>query len=487
LDKIRRNFFLRFILSILSGIAIFFAFPPFRTGFLAFLGFIPLLAASSENSKSNFFLGTAAGFLFYSLSFFWLYNLAGFFYMLLALYLSLFWGLFLYLVFALPSRGRVFTGAFTWFLLEIIVSCLFTGFPWLLLGLSQWQNFRILKIAGIFGIYGISFLVILANLALFHFFKKKHFTSLFLSLLIFGAVFVFPFERLQKTEAAGEMSVMVVQPGIISSEQKDPGKIFAALKELTWENINGGRPDIVIWPEGSLPDDIDRYPGLKKEVKKLAEKNASAVLLGTFSKAEGELLYNSAFLFGTDAVQVYNKNRLAPFGEFIPGGRWRVIRSVFQDTAGYIPMVKHGESKTLFILGDKRIAPLICFENVFPSMVAEFNMKGAEVFLVVTNDSWYGRFLGPYQHFAHNSMRAAESGKYFVQSSLSGISGVVSPGGHVLETVRKEGEQLFVAGVLFYKVPLIRGETIYSRLGDLPLFLISILFTGVVLCGMRKN
>jgi len=486
LNRIKQSFLLRLFLSFSGGILLFFAFPPFNAGFLAFFGFIPVLISSRENDKRNFLIGAAAGFVFYSISFSWLYPLAGFLYLLLPLYLCLYWGLFLHLLFLLPAKGRIFTGAFIWFFLEIIVSNMLTGLPWLLLGLSQWQNTHMLKIAGVCGIYGISFIVILGNLALFHIFRKKNAVSFFFSLLVFVLVFVFPYERLDSTMDSGRLDVMIVQPGVISKESRNPGEILNAVKNLTEKNIKIGNPSLVIWPEGSFPDILSDYPGFMKDIEVFCRKFSVSLIMGTFVN-EGNELYNSAIMFGHDGLQVYRKNHLVPYGEFILGGNWRFIRDIFEKTAGYIPNIKHGDEQKMFYMNGVKIAPLICFENIFPGMTKNSSKRKAEVFVVITNDSWYGTFSGPFQHFAHNALRAAESGRYFLQASLAGISGAVSPSGKILGAVEKEGRKLFVEGVVFTGIPLKKGSTFYSEHGDLALFIIAVLFTGVILCRKQKK
>ncbi len=476
---------MRFFLSLSSGIILFYAFPPFTAGYLAFFGFIPLFASSKEDSGSNFFFGTIAGFVFYSLSFFWLYRLAGFFYLLLSLYLSLYWGLFLYLLYKLPSNGRIFTGMFIWFFLEIIVSYLLTGFPWLLLGLSQWQEPRMLKTAGFCGIYGVSCLVILINLTIFHAFRRKYFLSFLLSIVIFVAIFILPLEKTQKMICSGTLKVMVVQPNIVSEENKQPEQIFELLRKLTSQNLKGSDTVLVVWPEGSFPDIFERYPSLVRKMRDLSHRYSLNILMGTFCPAQ-EGVYNSAVMFNNSLLQVYNKNHLVPYGEFILGGRYAVINNIFKKTAGYLPNVNPGKQQKVFDVNGKKIAPLICFENIFPEMTRQYDKNGAEVFIVLTNDSWYGMSAGPYQHFAHNIFRAVESGKYFIQAALTGISGIVSSEGKIVKVIEEDGKKMKVQGLLFYTVPMIQGKTFYSQFGDLPLFLLGIFFIGVILCRWKN-
>ncbi len=447
---------------------------------------VPLLLSAKENSGRNLLYGIVSGFAFYAISLSWLYNAAGLFYLMLAFYLSLYWGVFLYLVFALPERGRIFTAASIWVLLEIIKAGFMTGFPWLLLGLSQWQNPFVLKIAGLSGIYGISFLVVLANLTIFYVFRKKYLVSFFVSVIIFTGVFFLPREIVYgRIKDADMLAVMLVQPNIDASMEENPYKTLEAVESITLENLWNNRPEIVVWPEGSFPENIDEYPDVLERLKLLTAEHGFGLLLGTFTGAD-DCIYNSALLIAGDSVQSYNKVHLVPYGEFVPGGKCGIIRNIYWKIEEYIPETKHGDAPALFTAGDIRIAPLICFENVFPDMSADCVKQGGELFIVITNDSWFGRSAGPYQHFAHNAIRAAETGRYFVQSALSGISGIVSPYGFVENYVAEREEKIFVEGVLSGAVPLVKGKTFYSQFGDMPLFILSVVFTGVIICRRKR-
>jgi len=484
----RKNLFFSLSCSIATGIILSFAFPPSATWQIAFLAMIPLLISAGEDSWRNLLSGITAGFVFYVIVLSWLYNVAGPIYLLLALYLSVYWGVFLYLVFALPEKGRIFTAAFVWCLLEIIMSGLLTGFPWLLLGVSQWQNGRILKIAGLCGTYGISFVIVLVNLTVFYAFRKRYVVSFFVSAIVLIGICFLPGQAVyHRISSTGSLNIMVIQPDIDASIEENPYTTLKVVEAVMFENMEKDRrPDIVIWPEGSFPDNIDEYSDVLDGLKTLCKENDFRLILGTFTGTE-KAVYNSSLLVGGDSIQVYRKNRLVPYGEFILGGRCRVIRNIYEKIAEYIPVTIPGRELTLFTLGgNKKIAPLICFENVFPDMAGGYVREGGELFVVITNDSWFGRSAGPCQHFAHNALRAAETGRYFVQGSLSGISGVVSPAGVVENTIRQNGEELFVKGALYAAVPLVCGETFYSQTGDIPLFILSVIFTGVILCRHRR-
>ncbi len=151
--------------SILSGLLLILAFPPFDHEILAWIAFVPLLLATRD-SRHPFLLGYLFGFIFFSGTLFWLTNVTKIGFLLLILYLSLYPGIFAFLVAKCNFPARNFFAAGLWVLLEYIVSHLFTGFPWLLLGYSQYKNLRVIQISSIFGVYIISGLVVLINISL---------------------------------------------------------------------------------------------------------------------------------------------------------------------------------------------------------------------------------------------------------------------------------------------------------------------------------
>ncbi|MCX8082157.1 MAG: apolipoprotein N-acyltransferase [bacterium] len=478
------GFSLRLILSLTSGILFIFAFPPFNLWQIAFFSLIPLLIASREKDSKNFLIGLIGGFTFYSISFFWLYKLAGPVYLFLALYLSIYWGLFLYLIFVLPATGRIFTAGALWFFLEIIISYLLTGFPWLLAGLSQWNNSYLIKLAGIFGIYGLSFIVISGNFTIFYSFQKRHFVSWSISVIIFVTLFFSHFPQSLSTKNKGEtLKVMVVQPNI-DSFHRNPEKDIEKAKTMTIEYLKKEKVDVIVWPEGIYPDIIIQNIDIINDLKKITKKYNVGIILGTFTGNDKEI-FNSALLIEGENIQIYNKTHLVPYGEFIPGGRMKVITRIFEKMAGYIPYIKQGSELVPLSFRDRKIGVLICFENIFPYITATLTENEAELFVVITNDGWSKISTGPYQHFIHNPIRAVETGRYFIQSSLTGISGIISKNGSVENILSRSGSYLFIDGVIIQNIPVVQGKTLYSSFRDIPLFVLSVLITGLSICRKK--
>jgi apolipoprotein N-acyltransferase len=154
--------------------------------------------------------------------------------------------------------------------------------------------------------------------------------------------------------------------------------------------------------------------------------------------------------------------RLVPFGEYVPiesvltlGGRYsaRVVDAVGAFTPG-----------TEYAVGDmdgRRLGVSICYEAIFPDLLREFTVRGADLLVNITNDGWYGRTSAPHQHFAMAVFRAVENGKYLVRAANTGITAVVDPRGRVLERT-----ELFERRAIVREVPTVPGLTFYARHGD---------------------
>ena len=476
--KFKNNIFQKFFGCLISSILLFFSFPPFKFWFFAFFSFVPLFLICEEKKIINFFYGLFSGFIFYSFSLYWLKNVAGPIYLFLPLYLSFYWAIFLYSIFSFDTKKIILFGSCLWFFLEILVSNILTGFPWLLIGLSQYNNQYFLKIAKFTGIYGLSFLIIGSNLFLYTLFSKKLSIQNFFFLLI---IFVFfPISKFSERKIfKGEINVLLIQPNLIlkNIELEENKKIFnRLLKEVKYKNL-----DLVIFPEGIFQGNLYENKDLIKLLKKFSTRKYCGILLGTFTETEGNFYNSSVFINGQN-VDVYNKIKLVPYGEFILGERFRFVRNTFLKIAKYEPSLSKGKEFKVFQYKNFKFSSLICYENIFPQIVENFVRNGADFFVVITNDSWFEKSIGPYQHFYHNIFRSLENGRYFLQVGLTGVTGVINPDGKVEKILEKDGEKLFVDGFLFCPLKIYTSETLYSKYGIFPLFLFCLIITGILLC-----
>lgn len=476
-----------FFLSGLSGLILCFAFPPSRLWVVALVGFGPLLLSLREGENgANFIRGFIAGFVFYGLLLAWISRVAGPFYLLLALYLACYWGIFAALLFAFPRCCRVWVGTGLWFFIEIIEASAFSGFPWLPLGLSQWSAVNIRWVASLVGINGISALVMAVNLSLFAGVRYRRYFSFIIVALMFGTIaLIRPQNSLVPENHFLKIAAVQADAGYYG---QPPDVSFNKYLDLSlkWRGTRdtGYEPcDLFVWPESSYPDVfVDGCPE-DTSIKEFAQ--VTPVLFGTIISTEDGRLFNAAiFQKGYDGRQIYCKTHLVPYGEYLPGARFAPVRKIYNSIAGMVPGLSFPKKNQagIFSFSSVKFAPLICFENIFTDIGRQRRIDGAEFFVVMTNDSWYGKSLGPYQHFAHNVFRAIENRVYVVQVSTTGITGCVSPDGKVDTVLEIQGNRLFVSGVLYCFVHPQKEPTIYARAGDLPLTLLFMVLTGAYIC-----
>jgi apolipoprotein N-acyltransferase len=263
-----------------------------------------------------------------------------------------------------------------------------------------------------------------------------------------------------------------VQAAILQEDKWAPGELqrnFERHVALTEEAAARGAR-LVVWPESSVPWIIDRNPGVAADLRDLASRLRVHLLFGNDDREDGPDGRRGRIWVGAkmlspagDLSLRYHKMRLVPFGEYVPvesvltlGGRFsaRVVQAVGSFTPG-----------TDYAVGEvdgNRLAVSICYEAIFPDLLREFTARGADLLVNVTNDAWYGRTSAPHQHFAMAVFRAVENGKYLVRAANTGITAVVDPRGRVLERT-----ELFEARALVRDVPIVPGQTFYSRRGDL--------------------
>ena len=466
------------LLFILGSLLPCFSFPPFKLWQIAWFGFVVVLFLINKvNPLKSFLQGLLAGFVFYSFLLNWIYSVAGPFYLFVALYLAIYWAVFFSIIFSLPEKNRVIIAGCLWYFLEIINQHLLTGFPWIFIGLSQWSNPATARISSITGSAGLSSIIIAVNFAVYEALRYKKFLSVF-----FTAVILFFLSWLSVILTAYHSpdfnfkTIAAVQANCGYFGQ-DPEQSFEKYSLIT-EKI----PltcDLIVWPESSYPAILEEN---KKAMEYLIKKSFhTPVLVGSISKENGNI-YNSAYFFNNGNYYKYDKRHLVPFGEFVPGKRFKIVREIYKKFAGGIPEMKKGQHYQLFQLDSSKFLVLICYENIFPEMTVTSEKEPFDFIIVITNDSWYGNSFGPYQHFAHNIFRSFETGTPVVQVSTTGITGSVYPNGQVT-MMQKEKKHLFVEGTMLVAIPdYDKMKTIYEMAGETFVAMIFLLLTGVYLC-----
>jgi len=498
----------------LSAVLLTLSFAPFDLFFLAWFGFLPFFffLYKSQDYKTVFKGGVIFGFFYFLGNTYWIYHslyhygsvplsLSLFIVAILSLYLSLYTAFFA-LIYknllknALPSS---FYAPFIWVSFEVLRSYLFTGFPWALLGYTQYKFLIITQIADITGIYGISYLIILFNSFIFDLwsFKKQRIRYPLLpsipliicSIMVF-TVFTFTMlyglKRLYEPVDGVVFKSAIVQGNIPQDEKwdfKKMNEIFSIYKNLTLQ-AKTFNPQIVVWPEASVPFIWGKNKYFSSELVNFVKENNFYLLFGSIMERQQNKYTNSAILIDPNGVVAYyyDKIHLVPFGEYVP--LRKILFFVDKLTVG-TEDYHAGESYNVAISPFGKFATLICYEIIFPGQVRKFYQNGGQFIVNITNDGWFGNTSGPYQHFSMAVFRAIENRKPLIRAANSGISGYIDSKGKIINKTNLF-ERVFL-------VETVHGNgkiTFYTKYGDIfayLCFVFSLIFViGNISFGGKK-
>jgi apolipoprotein N-acyltransferase len=482
------------LLCFLSAVLLILSFPNFNLEFLAWFGFVPLfLALNKKSQKQTFLLFFITGILFWSGIVYWLVHvtLAGT--IVLVLYLALYFGAFGLVIRPMTRRSTPYTLIFipsAWVLFEYLRSHLLTGFPWALLGYSQYLNLPFIQIADVTGVWGVSFLVMMVNVAIVEIIwsvterlrsRLKIVVILLISFLFLTLSYGYlRLSRLSQINALDPLRISVIQGNIpqhLKWEESSRDFIIDRYLALSSEALKD-RPDLIIWPEAALPVVLEDEPSYYERVKEFIKKTKAPLLFGAVS-LRNTLYYNDAMLVSQNGELLarYDKLHLVPFGEYIP------LRKVlsFLETVVPIGDFSCGKEYTLFKV-PSQFAVLICFEDLFPNLSREFVKKGAGFLVNITNDAWFKKTSSPYQHLSASVFRAVENRVFLVRCANTGVSGFIAPTGGIISLVHdKSGNNIFVPGYKTGKIFASKQfSSFYTRYGD-SFIIVCFLF---MLCGI---
>lgn len=517
--KVIRNYRGRSILAILSGLLLWLSFPKIDQAYLAWLALVPLLLSlRGVNGRAGFMLGLAAGMVQNVGLFYWTVYAMNMFgdvplltaiavLLLLAAILSTFSALFGLGVTTLCRRPwQLVVGApALWVLLEWVRSWLFTGFPWELLGYSQYKYLWVIQIADLFGVPGISALIVLVNavlaLAVLHWVQKPWQSQVvtriqvarpaWLAAVLVAACLVYGVYRVhtigQEVAQAPGVRVALVQGNVGQDHKWDAA--FQMLTTAKYRDLSlkaaGKGADLVVWPETATPFYMFHDQVLTEMVVEGIKAAKTDFVIGTPSaetigNGRGYLYYNSAYLFSSrgELIDKYDKVHLVPFGEYVPMKRWlpflgKMVEQVGDFSAGHRGNVLKWDLAP--------IGMLICYEVIFPDLARAMVGNGARLLINITNDAWFGRTSAAYQHFSMAVLRCVENRRAMARSANTGISGFIDPCGRILAQTPLYEDRAPVG-----KVALMDHKTFYTAWGDWPLAMICLALVLIFAAGHYK-
>ena len=477
----------------LSGGLLFLSFPPYGIGVFGWVALVPLiLACSNAAPRRAAFLGWLTGAVFFVGSLYWLRHVTWAGYLALAFYCALYFIPFALLVARRPggwscmarakNLGWMVALAAVWAASEYLRATLITGFPWNLLGVSQYNQISLIQIAELGGVYLLSALMILVNAGIAVTILQytsglrragyKIHVEFMTVLFVLAAASSFGLRILLAPEALAEpIRAALIQlniPEVGNWELADPELIYQRLEQLTELTTHALDLDLIIWPETALPDFVRYSPRSAALVQRFAAAGVP-LLVGSMDMDwladGGQNYYNASMLFNTrgQLLGSYRKQHLVLFGEYIPfEEKIPLINALTPINSSF----QSGKETTLLRLPDdeRPFSVLICFEDTLPYLARRAARAGATWLVNQTNDSWFDPDCGSVQHLAHAVFRTVETRLPLLRCTNTGVTCAIDAKGNITQTLapRTEGFQTVAVTPADPDRPL----TFYTRHGD---------------------
>lgn len=544
MKKLLANLRVRYLLAALAGLMLAAAFPGIGISGFAWVAPAVLLAcARGKTGGQAFRIGYVGGLAHYLLSLGWLlhipvtgYPILGWF--ALSVYLAVFPATWVWLMYDKIGAGdwfgrqiQLIIGAAVWVGLEMTVSRLFTGFPWNLLGASQYQMLPLIQVASVTGVYGVSFLIIWLSLALYAAsyrivrhpgvrlgWQGEVMLPLGALVVLYGSGMMQLHERAQPGD---QLHATLVQPSIpqtmIWDEQQNDRR-FADLLALSTAALTN-ETDVLIWPEAAVPQMVRYDEATYDAVSGLARSNHVWMIIGSDDAVRREHptpgndadYFNASFLISPagELANWYHKRQLVVFGEYVPLTRWlpflqRLTPITGGFTSGTRPVtfdliLPHHEVDTNYATislvnpdgamvrrGGVKTSTLICFEDVFPHLARHYVKPDTDFLVNLTNDGWFGEGAEQWQHAASAVFRAVENGVPLIRCANNGLTCWIDAHGVIRKVFRDASGSIYGPGALTVDIPLRplgtdRTPTFYNEHGDIFGWSCVVIAVGVLL------
>jgi apolipoprotein N-acyltransferase len=466
---------------VVAGGALALAFPRMHWDGVAWIALTPMLVVALLRGPRRAFLwGWLGGFTFFLGLLQWLnftfqtfsaipFPLTWLPTMALAAYCGLWIALVMAVVGWIGTRSpeaALAVAPFVWVAAEWGRGHLFGGFPWGLLGYTQYTRLPVIQIAELGGVYAVSFVLLAVNAAVAGTIVlswRGAIVGIAAGGVLLAATVGFGMWRLRDPGPPPSARVTVMQPSIEQPLKWDPQhaetvlRIYIALSR----RAESERPALLVWPETATPTPLGRDPGLAALLRALAKSLDTAMVIGSIDveRKDPIVLRNSAYLLTERGIEGrYDKMQLVPFGEYVPLSR---VIGFVRGWAEFISELEPGSRTVVFPGPPAPFGVVICYEGIFPELVRDFVRNGARLIVNITNDAWFGRTNGPMQHLAMYALRAVEHRTAVVRAANTGVSAFVEPTGQISRRLA-----LFERDILTAAVSLRTRTTLYTRLGD---------------------
>lgn len=499
-----------------SGVLYAVSFPWIDLSFAAWFALVPLLIiVQKQTPRRAFYMGWLAGGVASTGLLYWTtiamnqygglpWPVTLIFLFLLAAYIGLYWAGFCFFLIWIRSKINfpdILLIPVIWTTLEWVRAHALTGFPWGLLGYSQYQNLTMIQMADLTGVYGVSFLIVLVNTAIMEGMglfnpmrRKKALTILVItgvSIILVRGYGEWQLNRFSQPSNRS-LEIGIVQANIPQHVKWDSAfrqETFNQYAQLT-HHVSKNELDLIVWPEAAMPFIFEDDPFFKQLVLDLARRENTPLLFGSpgriNNKPDEVRLSNSAYLVDAsgEIASRYDKIHLVPFGEYIPLSPIlffvdKIVEGIGDFAAGNRYTIMQLPSSDT---DEMRLGVLICFEVIFPDLARRFVRNGADLIVTITNDAWFGNSSAPYQHFSMAVFRSIENRVPIVRAANTGISGFIDATGRIRETT-----DLFTATAIADTISIFDQRTVYTQAGDIFTDICGIISIALILLRIRTG
>jgi len=491
----------RFWIPLLCGLLYSLCLPPFGgtlhialapMPLLAFAALIPLFYFATRMPRRRAFVHTYLHCAAMTLGqYYWIgFDTAGGFWILILIgvaLISLVWGAlyfaaamaFRYSMRRLPRLYIVIYPA-VWVLVEYFRTTTDLAFPWSYIGYGAVGIPPLAQLASVTGVWGLSYLIVIGNIALWELLRAYKSDAgsrrvQWRNVAVWGAltvaVSVWGAARMGAKPPQTPVAKIALMQSYMDQFHWGRGSLDTAVtvSDSMVKEAAKSKPDLIVFSESALMCYLDRRPEIRRHVLDWAKAADAPIITGALhwdyiNEAETRRdydTYNTAFLTDAsgDSLRRYHKILLVPFSEIMPfEANFPILSRVNLGGASF----KRGESESLFRINDNlEIAPYICYEIIFPDFVRRRLKDSTNLLVNITNDGWFGRTSGPYQHAVMAQTRSIENGITLARAANSGISMFVDPYGRITQKTDLCTRDMIVRDVCVYRV-----KTLYNRFGD---------------------
>ena len=480
----------------LGAVALFASYPPLRFPLVSFVALAPAVlllrtAIAANDARRALRWGAAYGAAANALVLYWMIVALWHFtpwsalgYAFTVAVLSGFYGLLFWFTLRVVTRTKVpLWAAFplAWTALEWLVGHLFdVAFPWLGLGTSLADAPLLVQWADLAGARGVTLWLAWVNVMLVEIALGAREAGSGKRSAVRGAIAVVASLVLVVGYGIWRMKTLPIRDaGVVGMIQPNEGfrekwdrlrrdSVMNKLLDQTRQVYALARPALIIWPEAATPGYVQIEQPWERAIATLAAERHVPILVGglyaEFHPDGSYDYYNAALFFDSTGAwrqyPVYGKRYLVPVVERVPffPVRWfRKVPSLERWSGGFAV----GRTLPLYNTAVGRFGVVVCYESAFEDLPRRYRASGADFFVNITNDAWFGRTAAPYQHESHLVLRAIETRMGVARAANTGITEFLDPLGRAYASTTL-GTQTVVADMLRTSdvVPL------YVRLGD---------------------